>query len=590
MTTVQLPPLAQPGRGAQGGARESLGSSAGGRSATAFGTLFHGHLTQRNDAPGARADQQSSANGATPAGMSGIGARNGASAAGGSSALSGLSASGPVDAAPAASQLAGADVSAQSAAPALGDALQDGRMPVQGDSVLNTTPEQDASGASLPAGGTGTAGTGTAGIGTAGTGTAGTGTSGVPASESSAPDAATPAAPAVDPAALASNAGPIPHASVPDISGDEGLDADGGTTPAARAGAGTGDAVLGTAGSAEDAASVRAGADPASAEGQAGTVDADDARGSLDATGQYDSAAPSDLPPNEAGARSEDQRHRTGAQQEQAQASGQAAAGSSATAGSGAGTSAPTPQPPVPGVPVAVPPTAGAAAGASSGTPSDTVATGVSAPSAGLPRTAQEQGPAAGLDIAARTTAPEHEAVAPRTDPVAVPQQAAPAAPVGAAAPATAATPAHPVRPPAPLPQQLGAQAFALVQSAAETDGRMSTITVAVAPDDLGPITIRASLSAEGTRLEFFSATDGGREALRQAMPELRREAASSGLSAALDLGAGTPDDSARERLRDEFRSSRDGRLPDGSPPVPGPPTPWAGRNTTGSSTLDLFA
>ncbi|MUK01423.1 hypothetical protein GM708_05475 [Vibrio cholerae] len=143
----------------------------------------------------------------------------------------------------------------------------------------------------------------------------------------------------------------------------------------------------------------------------------------------------------------------------------------------------------------------------------------------------------------------------------------------------------HPaVRPPVPLPQQLGAPAFALVQTAADASVGTSTITVTVAPEDLGPISIRASFSPDGTRLEFFSATDTGREALKQALPDLRREASSSGLSASLDLGTGTPDD-------DRPTARTDSPLP--APPEQRPAasrTPWAGRPAPGSVTLDLFA
>lgn len=159
------------------------------------------------------------------------------------------------------------------------------------------------------------------------------------------------------------------------------------------------------------------------------------------------------------------------------------------------------------------------------------------------------------------------------------------AQPVAAAPGATAESQA-PVRAGvAPLPQQLGAPAFALAQAAADTPGGTSTITVTVAPDDLGPITIRASISADGTRLEFFSTTDGGRDALRQALPDLRREASSSGLSASLDLGTGTPGD-GRDGPRDDMPRHAP---PGGEPPAP-TPIPWTGRPAAGSPTLDLFA
>ncbi len=162
------------------------------------------------------------------------------------------------------------------------------------------------------------------------------------------------------------------------------------------------------------------------------------------------------------------------------------------------------------------------------------------------------------------------------------PVHQAPGGAVVGSADAAAAAPARPAAP--PLPQQLGGHAFALAQSAADAPGGTSTITVTVAPDDLGPITIRASFTADGTRLEFFSSTDGGREALKQAMPDLRREASSSGLSASLDLGTGTPEDRSDGR-----RDEPSGRA---APAVHRPvqDTPWTRSPAAGSSTLDLFA
>lgn len=159
-------------------------------------------------------------------------------------------------------------------------------------------------------------------------------------------------------------------------------------------------------------------------------------------------------------------------------------------------------------------------------------------------------------------------------------QQAAAPAPATAAsaeAPAPAAA-----RPHVPLPHQLGTPAFALARAAADAPNGTSTITVTVAPDDLGPITIRASVSADGTRIEFFSSTDGGREALRQSMAELRREASSSGLFASLDLGSGTPEDRQEPARPGNQRFLR-------SEPEPAP-LHGTGRSAAGSSTLDLFA
>lgn len=200
--------------------------------------------------------------------------------------------------------------------------------------------------------------------------------------------------------------------------------------------------------------------------------------------------------------------------------------------------------------------------------PDVTSGTGGAAPSAAVPDV-----PAAPADAGAVPPAAARIEMPVAAQPVA----AAPGGATESQAPVRAGT--------APLPQQLGAPAFALAQAAVDAPGGTSTITVTVAPDDLGPITIRASISADGTRLEFFSTTDGGRDALRQALPDLRREASSSGLSASLDLGTGTPDDG-----RDGPRDDRPRHAPPGGErPVPAP-IPWTGRPAASSPTLDLFA
>jgi flagellar hook-length control protein FliK len=80
---------------------------------------------------------------------------------------------------------------------------------------------------------------------------------------------------------------------------------------------------------------------------------------------------------------------------------------------------------------------------------------------------------------------------------------------------------------------------FALV---AAGDGN-HTITISVTPDNLGPVTVRAHISGENMRIELFSPSDNGREALRQLLPDLRRDLSASGTNANLDLSSqGAPD------------------------------------------------
>ncbi len=63
-------------------------------------------------------------------------------------------------------------------------------------------------------------------------------------------------------------------------------------------------------------------------------------------------------------------------------------------------------------------------------------------------------------------------------------------------------------------------------------------MTVHVTPDALGPVTVRAHVGADGVRVELFAPTDGGRDALRAILPELRRDLTGAGLSGTLDLSS----------------------------------------------------
>jgi flagellar hook-length control protein FliK len=107
-----------------------------------------------------------------------------------------------------------------------------------------------------------------------------------------------------------------------------------------------------------------------------------------------------------------------------------------------------------------------------------------------------------------------------------------------ASAPAPAAP--APAPSPAPLPTQLAKPLFTL---AAAAPGE-HIMTVKVAPEDLGPVTVRAHIGSDGVRLEIFAAGDAGRDAVRAALPELRRDLALQGMGASLDLsGRNAPSD-----------------------------------------------
>jgi flagellar hook-length control protein FliK len=127
-------------------------------------------------------------------------------------------------------------------------------------------------------------------------------------------------------------------------------------------------------------------------------------------------------------------------------------------------------------------------------------------------------------------------------------------------APTTAPTSAQPTAAaptPAPLAQQLARPVFALAQAGPGEH----VVTVQVVPDTLGPVTVRAHVTAQGMHVELFAASDAGRDAVRQVLPDLRREG--SALATTLDLSSqNNPGQSAGQS------AARDGR-PTGGPTVP---------------------
>ncbi len=63
------------------------------------------------------------------------------------------------------------------------------------------------------------------------------------------------------------------------------------------------------------------------------------------------------------------------------------------------------------------------------------------------------------------------------------------------------------------------------------------TLTLRVDPESFGPVRVVAHIGAEGVRIELLGASDHAREALRAALPDLRRDLAGAGLEADLGLG-----------------------------------------------------
>lgn len=78
-------------------------------------------------------------------------------------------------------------------------------------------------------------------------------------------------------------------------------------------------------------------------------------------------------------------------------------------------------------------------------------------------------------------------------------------------------------------------------------------LTVNVAPENLGPVTVRANISSDTMRIELFAAQDAGREALRGVLQDLRRDLAGLGLGAGqVSLGEGEAPSSSPGQVRGE--------------------------------------
>ncbi|MCU1424393.1 MAG: hypothetical protein JWM51_684 [Microbacteriaceae bacterium] len=127
----------------------------------------------------------------------------------------------------------------------------------------------------------------------------------------------------------------------------------------------------------------------------------------------------------------------------------------------------------------------------------------------------------------AAAAAPAAPGIAPAS--TAVPLLAAPSGPVAPAASAPTAP-----TPPAPLATQVATPIFTL--AAAGTGEH--TMTIDIAPENLGSLTVRAHVSPDGVRVELFASSDVAREAVRAILPEIRRDLGSAGLGSNLDLSS----------------------------------------------------
>jgi flagellar hook-length control protein FliK len=145
--------------------------------------------------------------------------------------------------------------------------------------------------------------------------------------------------------------------------------------------------------------------------------------------------------------------------------------------------------------------------------------------------------------------------------------------------------PGHP-----PLAGQLAGPLFSL----ATAKPGEHTMTLSVTPENLGPVTVRAHIGAEGVRVELFAPNDAGRDALRSVLQDLKRDLAAAGLGTNLDLSARSGPDDRQQGGTGEPSGGRSGNGPRQFQAVPSPALP--GHDThphlryAGTPGLDVLA
>lgn len=185
--------------------------------------------------------------------------------------------------------------------------------------------------------------------------------------------------------------------------------------------------------------------------------------------------------------------------------------------------------------------------------------------------------------------------------PTASTPSAAPVLPPGIPSTASVSAPAAP-NATTTGPQPLAAQVAPAVLHLAQRPAGSHQLTMTIEPESLGPVTVRAHISADGeVQVHLLGATDAGREALRTLLGDLRRDLAAISPHASVALGAGAdagggaergPSSNTEQAPRDHDRGRGAPRsdtgtesgasLPAGLESTPSRPTAGAG--------LDIFA
>jgi len=145
--------------------------------------------------------------------------------------------------------------------------------------------------------------------------------------------------------------------------------------------------------------------------------------------------------------------------------------------------------------------------------------------------------------------------------------------------PAAGPAPASPAQPAAPASQaaQSGpaAQVVAVLHPLRSAPDGVHQLTVHLHPAELGPVSVRAEIRNGDIHLHLAGATEAARDALRMALPELRRDLQAAGFTAgSLDVqpdGRPGPDLAGQSGQFSQHQADQAGRGPHYRPAVQGP-------------------
>ena len=157
----------------------------------------------------------------------------------------------------------------------------------------------------------------------------------------------------------------------------------------------------------------------------------------------------------------------------------------------------------------------------------------------------------AGAGNASATNAPSPETSARIESGERVPSSQPSPSTAPVATPQTSVTAAAPVdtTETAPANRAVAAQVSPVVVSVAQRPMGTHHLTMTVNPDSLGPVTVRAHISASGeVQVELSGATDAGRDALRGILIELRRDLAAVMPHATLSVTQSSAADASGDR------------------------------------------